>query len=117
MELLVRRAHENWVNLCADNMCFGITCHGELMNIGATCAGTTCVWEYLSQGGLEHWGELSKGTVGQGRFKVVSTVQCTFSLGRGGGQREGTVEGQQYTSIVSSMGVTVHFTWVKNTNH
>jgi hypothetical protein len=45
MGLLVRRAHENWVNLCADNMCFGITgtCHGELMNIGATCAGTTCV--------------------------------------------------------------------------
>ncbi len=33
-----------------------------------------------------------------------------FSLGKGGGgQREGTVEGQQYTSNVpSSMGVTVH---------
>jgi hypothetical protein len=29
-------------------------------------------WEYLSQGGHEHWGELSKGTVVQGRFKVVS---------------------------------------------
>ncbi len=72
---------------------------GELMKIGATCAGTTCVlgvlvtgslWtlgrlvrgqhvfcEYLSQGGLEHWGELSKGTVVQGRFKVVSwSVYC-----------------------------------------
>jgi hypothetical protein len=40
----------------------------------------------------------------------VYTGQCTFSLGRGeggGGQREGTVEGQQYTSIVpSSMGAT-----------
>ena len=68
---------------------------GELMKIGATCAGTTCVlgvlvtgslwtlgrlvrgqhvfWEYLSQGGHEHWGELSKGTVVQGRFKVVSS--------------------------------------------
>jgi hypothetical protein len=29
-------------------------------------------WEYLSQGGHEHWGELSKGRVVQGRFKVVS---------------------------------------------
>jgi hypothetical protein len=37
----------------------------------------------------------------------------------GGGQREGTVEGQQYTSIASSsMGATVQFTsWVENTNH
>jgi hypothetical protein len=37
---------------------------------------------------------------------------CTCSLGRGeggGGQREGTVEGQQYTSIVpSSIGETVN---------
>jgi hypothetical protein len=48
--LLVRRAHENWVNLCRDNMCFGITCHGELMNIGATCAGTTCVLGVLVTG-------------------------------------------------------------------
>ena len=30
------------------------------------------IWDYLSQGGHEHWGELSKGTVVQGRFKVVS---------------------------------------------
>jgi hypothetical protein len=38
------------------------------------------------------------------------SVYSTFSLGKGGGgQRSGTVEGQQYTSIVpSSMGVTVH---------
>jgi hypothetical protein len=39
-------------------------------------------------------------------------INSTFSLGRGeggGGQREGKVEGQQYTSIVpSSMGATVH---------
>jgi hypothetical protein len=45
------------------------------MNIGATCAGRRgqhVFWEYLSQGGLKHWGELSKGTVVQGRFKVVS---------------------------------------------
>jgi hypothetical protein len=44
----------------------------------------------------------------------VYTVQCTFSLGRVGrgeevSQREGTVEKQQYTSIVPlSMGATVH---------
>ncbi len=38
----------------------------------------------------------------------VYTVQCTFSLGRGGEVRE-KVEGQQYTSIVpSSMEATVH---------
>jgi hypothetical protein len=39
-------------------------------------------------------------------------IYCTFSLRRGeggGGQREGTVEGQQYTSIFpSSMGATVY---------
>ncbi len=36
-------------------------------------------------------------------------LYSTFSLGGGGGQREGKVEGQQYTSIVpSSMGATVH---------
>ena len=29
-------------------------------------------WEYLSQGGHEHWGELSKGGVVQGRIKVIS---------------------------------------------
>ncbi len=38
---VVRRAHENWVNLCTDNMCFRLTCHGEHMNIGTTCARTT----------------------------------------------------------------------------
>jgi hypothetical protein len=48
--LIVRRAHENWGDLCGDNMCFGITCHGELMNIGATCAGTTCVLGALVTG-------------------------------------------------------------------
>jgi hypothetical protein len=38
-----------------------------------------------------------------------SVYTVHFSLGRGGGQKEGTVEGQQYTSIVpSSMGVKVH---------
>jgi hypothetical protein len=42
------------------------------MNIGVTFAGTTCVLGVLSQGGHEHWGELSKGRVVQGRFKVVS---------------------------------------------
>jgi hypothetical protein len=36
-------------------------------------------------------------------------IYSTFSLGSGGGQREGKVEGQQYTSIVPlSMGATVH---------
>jgi hypothetical protein len=30
-------------------------------------------WEYLSQGGHEHWGELSKGGVVQGRIKVISS--------------------------------------------
>jgi carbonic anhydrase len=34
--------------------------------------GQHVIWDYLSQGGHEHWGELSKGTVVQGRFKVVS---------------------------------------------
>jgi len=29
-------------------------------------------WEYLSQGGHEHWGELSKGGVVQVRIKVIS---------------------------------------------
>ncbi len=48
--LLVRRAHEKWGDLCGDNMCFGSTCHGELMNIGATCAGTTCVLGVLVTG-------------------------------------------------------------------
>ncbi len=46
-------------------------------------------------------------------------IYSTFSLGRGGGeggQREGKVEGQQYTSIVPlSMGATVH-KLVENTN-
>jgi hypothetical protein len=31
-------------------------------------------WEYLSQGGHEHWGELSKGGVVQGRIKVISKI-------------------------------------------
>jgi hypothetical protein len=36
-------------------------------------------------------------------------IYCTLGRGGGGGQREGTVEGQQYTSIVPlSMGATVH---------
>ncbi len=35
--LLWRRAHENWGDLCGDNMCIGTTCHREVMNIGATC--------------------------------------------------------------------------------
>ena len=48
--LLVRWAHENWGDLCGDNMCFGSSCHGELMNIGATCAGTTCVLGVLVTG-------------------------------------------------------------------
>ncbi len=29
-------------------------------------------WDYLSQGGHEHWGDLSKGGVVQGRIKVIS---------------------------------------------
>ncbi len=36
--------------------------------------GQHVLWDYLSQGGHEHWGELSKGTVVQGRFKVVSEL-------------------------------------------
>jgi hypothetical protein len=36
------------------------------------------IWDFLSQGGREHWGELSKGTVVQGRFKVVSEyIDCS----------------------------------------
>jgi hypothetical protein len=43
-------------------------------------------------------------------LSVYTVHSCTLSLGRGGGvQREDTVEGQQYTSIVpKSMGITVH---------
>jgi hypothetical protein len=28
---------EHWGDLCGDNMCFGSTCHREVMNIGAIC--------------------------------------------------------------------------------
>jgi hypothetical protein len=50
-------------------------------------------WDYLSQGGHEHWGELSKGGVVQGRFKVISEEVSRagnnryrgFPRGRGGG--------------------------------
>ncbi len=91
-----------WDKTCWDDMSRVEYLRGELMKIGATCAGTTCVlgvlvtgslwtlgrlvrgqhvfWEYLSQGGHEHWGELSKGTVVQGRFKVVSTFCVIKSL-------------------------------------
>jgi len=82
--------------------CAQVTCSvdylwGELMKIGTTCAGTTCVlgllvtgslwtlgrlvrgqhviWDFLSQGGHEHWGQLSKGGVVQGRIKVISSLQ------------------------------------------
>jgi hypothetical protein len=58
------------------------------MKIGATCAGQHVFWEYLSQGGYEHWGELLKGGVVQGRIKVISPLYGTewreggFRLGR-----------------------------------
>ncbi len=46
------------------------------------------------------------------KFSTLSVICIYRTLGRGeggGGQREGTVEGQRYTSIVpSSMGATVH---------
>ena len=50
--------------------------------------------------------------------RFVYTVHLPME-GGGEGQREGTLEGQQYTSIIpSSMGATVRFTsWVENTNH
>jgi hypothetical protein len=34
---LSRGAYEHWGDLCGDNMCFGSTCHSEVMNIGASC--------------------------------------------------------------------------------
>jgi hypothetical protein len=41
-------------------------------------------------------------------LSILLGIYCKLGRG-GGGQREGTVEGQQYTSIVpSSMGPTVH---------
>ncbi len=39
-------------------------------------------WEYLSQGGHEHWGELSKGGVVQGRIKVISTASQLSSTSK-----------------------------------
>jgi hypothetical protein len=36
-EYLSRGAYEHWGDLCGDNMCFGSTCHREVMNIGASC--------------------------------------------------------------------------------
>ncbi len=35
--VLVRGAYEHWGDLCGDIMCFGSTCHREVMNIGASC--------------------------------------------------------------------------------
>jgi hypothetical protein len=58
--LLVRWAHENWGDLCGDNMCFGSSCHGELMNIGATCTGTTCILGVLVTGRSWTLGRLVK---------------------------------------------------------
>ncbi len=40
--------------------------------MGRLVRGEYVFWEYLSQGGHEHWAELSKGTVVQGRIKVIS---------------------------------------------
>ncbi len=47
---LCTTAVQHWGDLCGDNMCFGSTCHREVMNIGATCAGTTCVLGVLVTG-------------------------------------------------------------------
>ncbi len=46
---------EHWGDLCGDNMCFGSTCHREVMNIGASCR------------------KVELYNV-QGRFKVISSV-------------------------------------------
>ncbi len=48
----------------------------------------------------------------------IVCINCTFSLGKGGGGEEvrEKIEGQQYTRIVpSSIGATV-YKWVENTN-
>jgi hypothetical protein len=72
--LLWRRAHENWADLCGDNMCIGATCQGSLRTLGRLVRGQHVHWDYLSQGGHEHWGDLLKGGVVQGRIKVISYV-------------------------------------------
>ena len=38
-------------------------------------------WDYLSQGGHEHWGDLSRGGVVQGRIKVISRGMVRTALG------------------------------------
>ena len=37
-------------------------------------------WDYLSQGGHEHWGDLSKGGVVQGRIKVISVRHVPYDI-------------------------------------
>ncbi len=49
---------------------------GQLTQItlGQLVRGQQVFWYHLSQGSLENWDQLLKGTVGQGRLKVISQV-------------------------------------------